>query len=62
MGLAALLFVVGGLLWVLGRSGGGLLPGDIVIRRGNFTLMLPIVTMLVLSVVVTIVLNIFFRR
>lgn len=43
------------------KSGGfGLLPGDILIRRGNFTFFFPIVTGLVLSLILTIVLNIVF--
>ena len=62
MVMAAVLFAVGGLVFLLGRSGGGFLPGDIVIRRGNFTFVAPIVTMTVVSVVLTIVLNLFFRR
>jgi hypothetical protein len=48
MGMALLLFVVGTLLWGLGRLGGGLLPGDVVWRRGNFTIVVPIVTSFVL--------------
>jgi Protein of unknown function (DUF2905) len=39
----------------------GRLPGDIVIRRGNVTFYLPIVTAIVLSVVLTIVLSILRR-
>lgn len=34
---------------------GGRLPGDFVIRRGNFTLFLPIATSVILSVVLTLV-------
>lgn len=62
MGLAVVLFVAGGVFWLLGRSGGGLLPGDIVFRRGNTTIVFPIVTMLIVSIVLTVVLNLFFRR
>ncbi len=62
MGFAALLFVVGLIMYVLGRVGGGFLPGDIVVRRDNFTFVFPIVTMLVVSVVLTLLLNLFFRR
>jgi hypothetical protein len=40
----------------------GRLPGDIVVRRKNFTLYLPIVTMLLVSVVLTILLNVFTRK
>ena len=40
----------------------GRLPGDIVIQRERFTFAFPIVTCLLLSVVLTIVLNLFFRN
>lgn len=62
MGLAVVLFVAGGLVWLLGRFGGGFLPGDIVFRRGNTTIVFPVVTMLIVSIVLTVVLNLFFRR
>ena len=53
------LAAVGALLW-LGK--GFRLPGDIVIARGNFTFGFPVVTCIVLSIVLTVVLNLFFRR
>lgn len=40
----------------------GRLPGDIKVSRGNFTFYSPLVTCLVLSVVGTVLLNLFFRR
>jgi hypothetical protein len=40
----------------------GRLPGDIVIRRKNFTLSLPIVTMLLVSILLTVLLNVFTRK
>jgi hypothetical protein len=40
----------------------GKLPGDILIKRERFTVYFPIVTCLVLSVVLTLVVNLFFRR
>jgi len=39
----------------------GKLPGDIVYKKGNFTLYVPIVTMLVVSILLTIILNLFRR-
>jgi predicted MFS family arabinose efflux permease len=39
----------------------GRLPGDIIIRRGNSTFYLPIVTCLLLSLVLSLILS-FFRR
>ena len=40
----------------------GKLPGDISIDRGNIHFYFPIVTSLVLSVLLTLVLSVFFRR
>lgn len=60
--VTGLVLVVAGLLWPwLMRLGLGRLPGDIVIHRGNFTLYVPIVTGLVISVVLSLLLW-FFRR
>jgi hypothetical protein len=38
------------------------LPGDLVFKRGNFTFYFPIGIMILLSIVGTIVLNVFLRR
>ena len=61
--LGVALVVVGGLVWLLGRSGLplGRLPGDIRIEGENVSCYVPIVTMIILSVVLTIVLNIVVR-
>jgi DUF2905 family protein len=40
----------------------GKLPGDISIDRGNVHVYFPIVTCLLLSLVLTLLLNLFFRR
>jgi hypothetical protein len=40
----------------------GRLPGDFVIRRRNTTIYFPLVTMLIVSVVLTIILNLFTRK
>lgn len=39
----------------------GKLPGDIVVQRENFTFYFPVVTSLLISVILTIILNLFFR-
>jgi len=62
IGGAIVLLVLGGLFLLLGRFGIDRLPGDLVFRRGNFTLYFPIGLMILLSIVGTIVLNIVFRR
>jgi hypothetical protein len=40
----------------------GRLPGDILIKRRNFTVYFPLATMVLLSVVITLVLNLIFKR
>ena len=40
----------------------GRLPGDIIIQRKNFTFYFPLVTCIILSLVLTIILNLIFRR
>jgi multisubunit Na+/H+ antiporter MnhG subunit len=62
IGVAIVLLVLGGLFLVLGRLGIDRLPGDLVFRRGNATVYFPIGLMILLSVVGTILLNLFFRR
>ena len=62
IGGAIVLLLVGGVFLLLGRFGVDRLPGDLVFRRGNFTLYFPVGLMILLSIVGTIVLNIVFRR
>ncbi len=40
----------------------GRLPGDILVQRERFTFYFPIVTSIVVSIVLTVLLNLFFRR
>jgi len=61
--IGLVLMASGGLLWLITRAGFmGSLPGDIVIRRSNFTLHFPLMTCLILSLLLTLVLNIVWRR
>ena len=62
IGGAVVLLVVGIIFVLLGRFGMDRLPGDLVLKRGNLTLYFPIGLMILLSVVGTILLNLFFRR
>jgi hypothetical protein len=61
--LGLVLVVLGGLVWLLARTGLplGRLPGDLRIEGEKLSCYVPIVTMIVLSVVLTIVLNIIVR-
>lgn len=68
-GLGKLLLVTGALLALMGLvllfAGRipliGKLPGDIVFRKGGFTFYLPLVTMLLLSILLTVVFNLVSR-
>jgi hypothetical protein len=62
IGGAIVLLVLGGLFLLLGRFGLDRLPGDLVFKRGNVTVYFPIGLMILLSIVGTILLNLFFRR
>lgn len=62
MVVGALLFVIGVVMMFAGRLPGiGNLPGDIAIERDNFRLYVPLGTMIVLSLVLTLVLNVVIR-
>lgn len=58
-GVAVALF--GLLLWGAARLGLGRLPGDIVIERENVRIFFPIVTGLIISIILTLILNIAVR-
>jgi membrane protein implicated in regulation of membrane protease activity len=68
--IGKLLIIVGGFIVVVGLflTLGlripylGKLPGDISVDRGNVHFYFPIVTGLLLSLVLTLLLNLFFRR
>ena len=62
IGGAIVLLVLGSIFLLLGRFGVDRLPGDLVFRRGNLTVYFPIGLMILLSLVGTILLNLFFRR
>ena len=62
IGGAVVLLVLGGLFLLLGRFGLERLPGDLVFKRGNFTVYFPIGLMILISIVATILLTLFFRR
>ncbi len=60
--LGILLLVIGVIFTLAGKIPFlGRLPGDLVFRRDGFTLVAPIATMIIISVLLTILLNLFFR-
>jgi hypothetical protein len=63
MVLGGALFVFGILVTLLGRIGPfGRVPGDFYFHRGNFALYLPLGTSLLLSLLLSLVGYLFFRR
>ena len=56
------LIAAAGVLLILGgRLGLGRLPGDIIIRRENFTFYFPLATMLLVSLLLTLLFNLLGR-
>jgi hypothetical protein len=62
IGIGVLLVIVGLVVLFAGRLGVGKLPGDIIVRRGNFTFYFPLVTSLLLSLLLTLFLWLFRRK
>jgi hypothetical protein len=62
IGGAVVLLILGVVFLLLGRFGLDRLPGNLVFRRGSFTLYAPIGLMILVSVVLSILLTLFFRR
>jgi hypothetical protein len=61
--LIGIALAVSGALLMLGeRLGLGKLPGDLVWKKKNFTLHFPIATSLLISVVLTVLLNLLLRK
>ena len=62
VGLGITLVLLGGLVWLLSRTGfWGQLPGDIRIERDGFSCLIPLASSVILSTLLTIVLNIIVR-
>jgi len=55
----ALIALFGGALMLFGRFQ---LPGDLTFRSGGLTVYVPIATSIILSIVLTVALNLFFRH
>ena len=68
--LGRMLMILGGIILVMGLALTlapqlpwlGRLPGDIYVKGERFTFAFPIVTCLVVSVVLTLLMNLFFRN
>jgi hypothetical protein len=57
----AAILLAGLIVMLFGRLGVGRLPGDFVVRRGNFTLYVPLLTSLIISIFLTLLLWLFRR-
>ncbi|MDQ4149925.1 MAG: DUF2905 family protein [Actinomycetota bacterium] len=57
-----LTLVVGGLLLLLGKIGISSLPGDMRFGRGNWRVYFPLGTSILISLILTLLLNLFFWR
>jgi hypothetical protein len=60
----AVVAAIGGVIFLASRFGIPRMPGDIVVRRGNFTFYAPLGLMLLVSLALTLLLNLVarFRR
>ena len=57
--LGIVIFIIGLLYPYIKKLGLGQLPGDIMFKSGNSTFFFPIVTCIIISVVLTIIFNLF---
>ena len=60
--IGIVLIVFGLIIYLAGRFGLFKLPGDIVIRKGNFTFYFPIVSAIIISLILTMIFNLIFRK
>jgi hypothetical protein len=60
LGMGLLLVLVGGALVIGEKFGLGRLPGDLMIERKGFRFSAPIATSILVSLVLTVLLNLFF--
>ena len=57
------LIAAGVVLYLAGRMPGwGRLPGDIIFKKGNFSFFFPITTSILVSVIATVLANLFMRK
>ena len=58
-----LLMLIGGIMWIAGRTGLplGKLPGDVRIEFGSLSCFLPLASSIILSIFLTVVLNLILR-
>jgi hypothetical protein len=62
LGIGVLALIVGGIFLLLGKAGIGSMPGDMRWGRGNVRVYFPLGTSIVISIILTVLLNLFLRR
>jgi hypothetical protein len=64
IGIGLFIILAGIMLYALARLGlyGIKIPGDIYVKKGNFSFYFPIVTCLVISLLLTLIINLIGRR
>ena len=67
VGFGVVMIVLGAILLVAGTLSGkvpwiGRLPGDIYIERGTWSFYFPLATSIIISIVLTLIASVFFRR
>ncbi|MBW3589128.1 MAG: DUF2905 domain-containing protein [Actinobacteria bacterium] len=62
IGAGLVLLIAGGIFVLLGKLGVGSLPGDFSFKRGNLRIYLPLGSSILISIILTILLNLLLRR
>lgn len=62
LSVGAVLILFGLLLHLFGKIGFGRLPGDIIYEREGLKIFIPVASSILISVLLTILLNLFFRK
>lgn len=60
--LGITLIIIGIIITFGNKIGLGRLPGDIFIKKGNFTFYFPLLTSIIISILLTVIANLIFRR
>jgi hypothetical protein len=60
--IGVIALVAGGIFLLLGKMGLGSMPGDMQWGKGNVRFYFPLGTSIVLSIILTVLLNLFLRR
>ncbi len=61
VGIGLVIILIGGILILFDKLGLGRLPGDIQFTKGRFSVYFPIATSILISIILTIILNLLAR-